>query len=519
LAFSRITFVASEIANADPIEQRSPLQSSLLFWAILALAFLSALIPSGTQRPAWYLAALALVVGVGASRWLVPWSRVSRRLLVIPLLMDTAAIGCLIYSAGKSTGLGSLLLLPLLFSAFYGDPAESFLVIPAIAVAQAVLGIASNDSFIVLARIVVFWVALLTMISIAAHALRRSLQSSVRAAREEARQSAVVAEATRAITAPLDPDLVIATAARLAAELVSPNASAGRRGQYFVVEGENVRLVAESDGSGMIAGSLVIPISEHPLVRAVIESGEAVNGPLDLEWCGPQVRASLEAFGITHGAYVPVRVGGDVVGLLNASGRGEAIHPGLFERLQLLGSLTELALENAGAHQRLEEQALTDPLTRVANRRELERAFGRLPDRLPFAYVAIDLDGLKSINDRWGHAAGDAALVAVASAIASVSRRGDTVARVGGDEFAVLMLDANVDAAERLGARIHNAVRAIALVSGRARLSIGCCVSQPGGDTGLVQGTADAALYEAKRRGGESTVTRVFEAVQPALIA
>jgi hypothetical protein len=86
----------------------------------------------------------------------------------------------------------------LLFSAFYGDAEESFLVIPAIALAQTLLGVASNDSFIVLARILVFWVALLTMISIAAHALRRTLQASVSTAREEARQSAVVAEATRA---------------------------------------------------------------------------------------------------------------------------------------------------------------------------------------------------------------------------------------------------------------------------------------------------------------------------------
>jgi diguanylate cyclase (GGDEF)-like protein len=511
--------VASEIAAAGPTGIRTPWLSNLLFLGIVALAFLSVLVPSGPTRPAWYLTAFILLVAGLGSRWVVTSSRSSRRLLVIPLLFDTASIGCLIFSAGKTTGLGSLLLLPLLFTAFYGEPFESFLIIPATVLVQVLLGAASNDSFIVLARIIVVWVALLTMISLAAHALRRSLQSSVISAREEARQSAVVAEATRAITAPLDPDLVIATAARLAAELVSPNVTSARRGQYFVVDGENVRLVAESDGSGMIAGDLRIPISEHPLVRAAIETGEAVNGPLDLDWCGPQVRASLEAFGVTHGAYVPIRLGGAVVGILNASGRGEAIHPGLFERLQLLASLTELALENASVHQQLEEQALTDPLTKLANRRELERAFGRLPDRLPFAYVAVDLDGLKAINDGWGHAAGDAAIVAVAAAIVSVSRRGDTVARVGGDEFAVLMLDATVDAAERLAARIHDAVRDIVLVSGRARLSIGCCVSQPGGDTGLVQGTADAALYEAKRLGGASSVTRAFEAVQPALIA
>ncbi len=511
--------MANEIAAPDTTAKRTPWLSFLLFLGILALAFVSVLVPSGPTRPAWFLAAFVLLaLGVG-SRWLLTWARASGRLLVVPLLLDTASIGCLVYSAGKTTGLGSLLLLPLLFSAFYGEPSELLLIIPATVLVQVLLGVASNDSFIVLARIVVVWVALLTMITLAAHALRRSLQASVGSAREEARQSAVVAEAARAITAPLNPDLVISTAARLAAELVSPLASAKRRGQYLSVEGDVLTVVAESDETGMTADRLVLSLADHPLALAVVELGEAVNGPIDAAACEPAVRENQTRFGVTHGAYAPIRVGGRITGILNASGRGEAIGKGLVDRLQLLASLTELALENAAAHRQLEEQALTDPLTKLANRRELEHAFGRLPDRLPFAYVAIDLDGLKSINDRWGHAAGDAAIVAVAAAIASVSRRGDTVARVGGDEFAVLMLDATVDAAERLADRIHTAVRDLALVSGHARLSIGCCVAQPGGDSGLVQGTADAALYEAKRHGGASTVTRIFEAVQPALIA
>ncbi|MGA7987060.1 MAG: GGDEF domain-containing protein [Candidatus Dormiibacterota bacterium] len=511
--------MADEIAAAASTAKRPRWPSGVLFLGILALAFLSVLVPSGPTRPPWYVAALILVaVGVG-TRAVLTLARSPRGLLVVPLLLDTASIGCLVFSAGKTTGLTPMLLLPLLFSAFYGEPFESLLIIPATVLVQVVVGVANDSSFIVLARIVMLWVALLTMISIASHALRRSLQSSVTSAEEEARQSAVVAEATRAITAPLDPALVIRTAARLAAELVSPITHAKGRGDYFAVDGDVLTVVAESDETGGTAGHLVVPVAEHPLARAVLESGEPVNGQLDLDACGPGVRASLEKLGVTHGAHVPVRVGGQIVGILNASGRGEAIEANLFERLMLLASLAELALANALAHQQLEEQALTDPLTKLANRRELERAFGRLPDRLPFAYVAIDLDGFKSINDRWGHAAGDAALVAVANAIASVARRGDTVARIGGDEFAVLMLDATVDAADRLAARIHESVRDIELVSGRAHLSIGCCVAQPGGDSGLVQGTADAALYEAKRRGGASTVTRVFEAVQPALIA
>ena len=90
---------------------------------------------------------------------------------------------------------------------------------------------------------------------------------------------------------------------------------------------------------------------------------------------------------------------------------------------------------------------------------------------------------------------------------------------MGGDEFSVLMLDATSDGVERLAGSIHDALSHIRLPSGTPRLSIGACVAAPGSDTGLVQGTADAALYEAKHRGGASTVVKVFEQVRPALIA
>lgn len=498
---------------------RSPREGLILFWGIQALAFGSVLVPSGPQRPGWYFAALGFA-GFVAVLWLgARWVRVPGWFRVVPLLFATAGIGCLMHAAATSTGLGSLLLLPLLFSAFYEEPWETWVLIPAIGLAQGLIAVSNHDDPLVLVRILVFWVALLVMIALAAHALRARLQSTVEAAEEEARQSAVVAEATRALSVSLAAGPVIDIATRLAAGLVSPSGRSDRRGQYFAVNGDVVIVVSESDEIGMSANSLEVPIDQHPLIRMLLERGEAINGPIERAACGPVVRTNLERFGVTHGAYVPVRVGGQITGILNASGRGVPITPGLFARLQLLASITELALENSSAHQLLEEQALTDPLTKLANRRELERAFARLPDRLPFAFVAVDLDDLKGINDRFGHRVGDEVIVAVADAITSVVRKGDTVARVGGDEFSVLMLDATADAVERLGARIHEAVSHIRTPGGSPTLSIGGCIAPPGADTGLVQGTADTALYEAKHRGGSCTVTKIFELVEHALIA
>jgi diguanylate cyclase (GGDEF)-like protein len=511
--------VADQTVAPEPPELRRPHESLLLFWGIQGLAFASVLIPSGPQRPGWYVAALGFAAFVAVLRLATPWSRVPGWFRVVPLLFATLGIGCLIHSAASSTGLGSLLLLPVLFSAFYGAKWESYVLIPASGLVMGLIGLSNHDDGLVLTRLLVFWVALLCLISFAAHALRGRLQSTVDDAREEARQSAVVAEATRSLTASLDPSEVIQNATRLATDLTSSFRISARRGQYFAVEGEMLTIVSDSDPTGMSAAEMRLPVAEHPMARAVIATGQAVNGPLAPDECGPAVQAVLERFGVTHGAYVPINLHGKLTGILSVAGHGEAIQPGVFERVRLIGSLTELALTNAAAHQVVEEQALTDPLTKLANRRELERAFARLPDRLPFAFIAADLDDLKGVNDRFGHPAGDAVIVAVASAVASLARKGDTVARVGGDEFSVLMLDATSDGVERLAGSIHNALSHIRLPSGTPRLSIGACVAAPGSDTGLVQGTADAALYEAKHRGGASTVVKVFEQVRPALIA
>jgi diguanylate cyclase (GGDEF)-like protein len=500
------------------MRSRRPRDSLVLFGGLQILALVSVLIPTGPQRPGWYVAALLLTIAVAVLRWATPWRRVPTWFRAVPLLIATAAIGCLIHSASTSTGLGTLLLLPLLYSALYGARWELYVLIPAIGLAQGLIGISNHDDPVVLTRLLVFWVAMLVMIGVAAHALRRHLQTTVDNAREEARQSAVVAEATRSLTASLDPAAVIQTATRLATDLTSSFRISARRGQYFAVDGDTLTIRADSDPTGMSAAEVRLPVAGHALIRVVIATGEAVNKPLELDDCGPEVRAILQKFGVTHGAYVPINVNGKLTGVLSVSSRGEAIQPGVFERVRLIGSLMELALANASAHQLLAEQALTDPLTRLANRRELERAFARLPDRLPFAVVAADLDDLKSVNDRYGHAAGDAVIVAVAAAIASVARKGDTVARVGGDEFSVVMIDATAESVDAMGRRIHETLRHLRLPSGSPRLSLGACVAAAGSDTGLVQGTADSALYEAKHAGGSRTVTKVYEQVVPALI-
>jgi diguanylate cyclase (GGDEF)-like protein len=162
------------------------------------------------------------------------------------------------------------------------------------------------------------------------------------------------------------------------------------------------------------------------------------------------------------------------------------------------------------ARRAAEQQAQTDPLTGVRNRRALEGELHRLIEEgLPFGLMVIDLDFFKAINDTMGHAAGDHVLKTVAQIIGEESRRSDTVARVGGDEFVILLPDMTTKPAiEAMAERIIRRVAQPIVFEGMP-----CQVAASIGSTRSSLYTvptvermshdADIALYHSKRQGRE----------------
>lgn len=164
------------------------------------------------------------------------------------------------------------------------------------------------------------------------------------------------------------------------------------------------------------------------------------------------------------------------------------------------------------ARHELEHQALHDSLTGLPNRRALERLFAGIdPEGDPRSVVRIDLDHFKNVNDTHGHAAGDHVLIRVAEILREGTDPGDVPARIGGDEFVIVLGPGrDTDEAMRLADRLRNEIgRDIPYQNKTCRIgaSFGICGTGDGlVDIGALLVSADAALY-ASKDDGRSAIT------------
>ena len=178
-----------------------------------------------------------------------------------------------------------------------------------------------------------------------------------------------------------------------------------------------------------------------------------------------------------------------------------------------------LMLTSFRASESLRLSALFDPLTGALNRRGLNselRTRERAPTGKGLSVIAMDLDHFKAINDLHGHEAGDDVLQGFSDAVRACIRNEDLFARLGGEEFVVVLPDSDADTARRMAERIRREVQALRFATQEPPLQV--TVSAGVGASSLPQGfpalmrTADQALYEAKRLGRNQVQVRLLEA-------
>ena len=176
-----------------------------------------------------------------------------------------------------------------------------------------------------------------------------------------------------------------------------------------------------------------------------------------------------------------------------------------------------LIRENERLFKEVQRLAVTDGLTGLFNRHKLDAALANEFERArrykrPLSLIMIDMDGLKGINDTYGHPAGDAALKMVADVIRSQIRRVDMPARFGGDEFVVLLPEVELNLAVKIAERICDKIKPTAEHDDMFSVSGG--VAQLRDDHASAEDflrAVDDALYRAKRAGGQQVMMQMIE--------
>ncbi len=267
-----------------------------------------------------------------------------------------------------------------------------------------------------------------------------------------------------------------------------------------IPSGTNVRIVRLRLPGGTLAVAVRDSgdtVSAH--VRRLVVVGAWVNGLVAVLLTLALWRVVFRPVGQLRGAFERLRTGsvGTRLG---------------WRRRDELGTLGRdfdaMAADLEQTHQRLEGLALRDPLTDLLNHRSFHQELRERVQRGgAVALVALDLDHFKAVNDAHGHPYGDEVLRGAAQALARCVREGDVAARIGGEEFAAILADADGVAAAEAADRIRAAIGTLILRDGRRlSASAGVATLAPDAeDADELLKHADAALYAAKRGGRDQT--------------
>jgi diguanylate cyclase (GGDEF)-like protein len=276
-----------------------------------------------------------------------------------------------------------------------------------------------------------------------------------------------------------------------------------------VVGGEDGRAAAGLDG-------LVFPDGTG-LVASAVRLGSSLPGK-DLDVArAPVFDAATRLRGLASLKVIPLRTAQEVLGAVVLGARRPGAYDGeAVRRLEVVAMQAAESIYRARLFEQTERLATTDGLTGLTNHRTFQ---ARLEEHLAQAQrygkrvslVLCDIDHFKSVNDTYGHPAGDVVLRGVARTLLKEARATDVVARYGGEEFAVVMPETDGAGALAIAERIRERVKALAFDTGQGRLAVTLSLGvaafpDDAARKGDLVERADACLYHAKRSGRDRSV-------------
>jgi diguanylate cyclase len=341
-------------------------------------------------------------------------------------------------------------------------------------------------------RGVVLWSLVSLFVGLGADRVMRTQEEHTELSTARARELDRLAETQNAIaTSEFDLDAVLAAVVQEASRLTGADAAV-----VEIPDGDELVYRAASGTAEAFVG-LRLP-SATAISGLALRTGETLvcddsetDERVDLETCRRVGARSL--------VVVPLRHDAQTSGVLKAyRASTNAFRPEHVRILTLLADMIGSALARAELLEKLHRLALTDELTGLANRRSwndhLEHALARARrSGAPLSLVVLDLNGFKQVNDEQGHAAGDRLLRTVSACWSSVLRDSDILGRIGGDEFAVILDQADASVAARIAERL-----AASLPAGAVTAASGTATWNRREDAEGLLSRADSAMYEQK---------------------
>jgi diguanylate cyclase (GGDEF)-like protein len=393
---------------------------------------------------------------------------------------------------GMSSGASALAMIPIFYTALYSRRrGHLHIVLGALALFYLLPELLGGSPMLphseYRAGIVMLTVA--ATIGLTTQTLVARVRNQARNARRREQMLVEVSQAVRGLFDSSDPRLEVCEATRKISNaavsiLLEP------------AEGGALAATARAGLDGLDVEMVLSADCVHP-AHTAFATGLSRVVPGEIESCSAHRELWMACGRPASILYQPVTRSGDVVGVLVVAWP-EAVTPASARVtvVTLLATEAAVAIHRADEISALAGMAQTDPLTGLPNRRawdaRLTRAIG---EGQPFTIVMLDLDRFKQFNDAHGHPTGDRLLKETAAAWREVLRTEDLVARLGGEEFGMLLFDCDMQSAEDVTERLRE------LVTHGQTCSVGIARRRPDESLEAVMARADRALYDAKASG------------------
>ena len=266
-----------------------------------------------------------------------------------------------------------------------------------------------------------------------------------------------------------------------------------------------------------IESSFSLPLASSPIMEAAILSGKYIleDSFIDSKYYR---KSDNKFFKKDYFATIPLKIEKEIVGVLNINdGEKVSFNVSNLDFVLKLSEFISMTVSNAVLYERTKKLSVTDGLTGISNRPNMEQVLRSEFERsmrygAPLSVVLLDVDHFKGVNDTYGHQKGDEILVAFASLLKKFCRANDTAARYGGEEFLMILPQSNAQGAFKIAERVREEMMKLNFTGNESNFR----VTTSGGvvelDRDFIKNTdqlvamADQALYEAKNSGRNKTV-------------